>query len=75
MLQGLLADDGKRGLLGLPLFPTYADGFPALHLLDIQHMGSYLVFSFVHVDGEKTARKVHEYGAPRVGGNSDDQDF
>lgn len=75
VLQGMLADDGKRGLLGLPLFPTYADGFPALHLLDIEHDGAYLVFSFVYVDGEKTARKVHEYGAPRWNGDSDDKDF
>lgn len=75
VLQRLLAEDVISGLVAIPVFPTYMDGTPALHLLEIKHIGRYLVFSFVYVSDEATARKIHEYGAPPTGTDSDDEDF
>lgn len=75
VLQDLLTDDLRRGLLPLAAPPAFADGTPTLCLLQVREFGAYLYFDFVLVDKQSTADYVHRYDLPPDGGNADDQDF
>lgn len=75
VLQDLLSDNLRRGLVPLVAHPTYSDGTPTICLLDIKEDGAYLCFEYVWVGDAHTADFVHRYDLPDNSGNIDDQDF
>lgn len=75
VLQNLLSDDLRRGMLPNVAHPAFTDGTPTLYLLDIKESNSYIVFDFVWVDSKKVADFVHRFDLPPTGSDIADDDF